>query len=318
MATTARDARAATRASTRPQAPRPPMESAFPPRPNITVVVPTLNEAGNVRRAVKSALNIASTSARVPEVIVVDGGSVDDTVSRARAAGALVLSAPKGRASQCNVGAKAAKGVFLLFLHADSTLPPQYDVHVDRAFSARNKRGRQHEWGAFRFALGDGDSRGNQSEDEDDALVKPKKKQKVSRQKCFSFFDACAKRAPRRILETAVNIRTAVFSRPYGDQGLIVRKSTFEALGGFARMPFLEDVEFVSRLKNKYGAPAMVRAPVTTSSRRFDTLGYVRTSLLNQTILAAYTCGVSVERLQRWYTKARIMGGETREAVFQS
>ena len=57
------------------------------------------------------------------DVIVVDGGSTDATVRRARKAGARVVASAKGRARQMNAGAGTAKGDVLLFLHADTTLP---------------------------------------------------------------------------------------------------------------------------------------------------------------------------------------------------
>lgn len=287
MATAAHDARAVTRATSPPQQALP---KSQPHRPSISVVVPTLNEAGNVRRAVESALACASTSAPSLEVIVVDGGSVDDTVSVARDAGATVISAPKGRASQCNAGARHAKGSVLLFLHADSTLPFGWDTHVDETFVNCTGTGKRIEWGTFRFALSDG---------KDDA-----------RRKHHSLFNLITRAVPRNIVQTSVNLRTQLLSQPYGDQGLIVRKDVFESLGGFkSNMPFLEDVEFVQRLR-KQSVPAILPVPVTTSSRRFDKLGYVKTSLINNGIIAAYHGGVPVVTLQRWYVKARRMGGD--------
>ena len=104
------------------------------PTARLSVVVPALNEAACVRRAVESA-RAGSLGAPPLEVIVVDGGSDDGTVAEARAAGAVVLTAPRGRAAQCNAGARHAKGDLLLFLHADSTLPPGYDAHLDRLFA---------------------------------------------------------------------------------------------------------------------------------------------------------------------------------------
>ena len=307
MATAARDARAATRASTADATARRPPKPLAPYRPTITVVVPTLNEAGNVRRAVESARACASTSGRAPEVIVVDGGSEDDTVAEARAAGAAVLSAPRGRASQCNAGARAAKGDILLFLHADSTLPPAYDEHVVRAFGDDATNGFRHEWGAFRFALGDdNDGRGGGGA--------PRLANRARARDGVSLYDLMCSYLSgprRRLLEASVNVRTAVFWRPYGDQGLLVRKTRFDALGRFASMPFLEDVELVSRLKRGgAGAPAILNASVTTSARRFERVGYVRTSLLNQAIVLGYACGVPVERLRAWYAAARRMGGD--------
>ena len=58
------------------------------------------------------------------------------------------------------------------------------------------------------------------------------------------------------------------------------------------------------------GAPAILNASVTTSARRFERVGYVRTSLLNQAIVLGYACGVPVERLRAWYAAARRMGGD--------
>ena len=305
MATAARDARAATRASTADATARRPPKPLAPYRPTITVVVPTLNEAGNVRRAVESARACVSTSGRAPEVIVVDGGSEDDTVAEARAAGAAVLSAPRGRASQCNAGARAAKGDILLFLHADSTLPPAYDEHVVRAFGDDATNGFRHEWGAFRFALGDdNDGRGGGGA--------PRLATRASsRASLYNLVCSSLAGPRRRLLEASVNVRTTVLRQPYGDQGLLVRKTRFDALGGFASMPFLEDVELVSRLKRAgAGAPAILNASVTTSARRFERVGYVRTSLLNQVIVLGYACGVPVERLRAWYAAARRMGGD--------
>ena len=303
MATAARDARATARASIADATARRPPKPLASYRPTITVVVPTLNEAGNVRRAVESAHARVSTSGRAPEVIVVDGGSEDDTVAEARAAGAAVLSAPRGRASQCNAGARAAKGDILLFLHADSTLPPAYDEHIVRAFGDDATNGRRREWGAFRFAL-----------DSDGGGGAPRLANRARARDGVSLYDLVCSHLSgprRRLLEASVNVRTAVFRRPYGDQGLLVRKTRFDALGGFASMPFLEDVEMVSRLKRGgAGAPAILNASVTTSARRFERVGYVRTSLLNQAIVLGYACGVPVERLRAWYAAARRMGGD--------
>jgi rSAM/selenodomain-associated transferase 2 len=87
---------------------------------SFSVIIPTLNEAPNIAGCV------AAVRALDPgvEIIVADGGSTDDTAALAAAAGALVLAAPRGRGSQCNAGAARASGEVLLFLHADTTLPP--------------------------------------------------------------------------------------------------------------------------------------------------------------------------------------------------
>ena len=93
----------------------------------ISVIIPALNEAENIGRAIETA-----SRAWKRELIVVDGGSADATVSLAREYGATVIETSSGRATQMNAGAEAAKGNILLFLHADSGLPDGYDEHVRR------------------------------------------------------------------------------------------------------------------------------------------------------------------------------------------
>ncbi len=94
---------------------------------SIAVVIPTLNEAASIETAVSSALMEDGV-----ECIVVDGGSLDNTVDRAREAGATIVRAPKGRAKQLNAGASLAAHPLLLFLHADTVLPPGYPTTVRR------------------------------------------------------------------------------------------------------------------------------------------------------------------------------------------
>ncbi|WP_420485281.1 TIGR04283 family arsenosugar biosynthesis glycosyltransferase [Iningainema tapete] len=96
--------------------------------PKISVIIPTLNEVGNITAAIAST----QPSTNV-EVIVVDGGSEDKTVAIAQSLGVKVISAPRGRAAQMNAGARVATGEILLFLHADTLLPPEFDVMVRKA-----------------------------------------------------------------------------------------------------------------------------------------------------------------------------------------
>ena len=112
--------------------------------PSISVIIPTLNEAQSVSRAVDSAI---AGGAR--EVIVADGGSRDGTSERARAAGARVVhSVEPGRAVQMNAGAAAAAGDVLLFLHADTRLPPEFARHVRVALAGPGVIA-----GAFEFGI---------------------------------------------------------------------------------------------------------------------------------------------------------------------
>ncbi|MFZ7124602.1 MAG: TIGR04283 family arsenosugar biosynthesis glycosyltransferase [Desulfobacterales bacterium] len=94
----------------------------------ISVIVPALNEAEGIMDAIEDA-----RAGEDVEVIVVDGGSSDDTVSMVRKAGVRLIESPKGRGRQMNAGAAAASGGTLLFLHADTRLPRRFDRAVRRA-----------------------------------------------------------------------------------------------------------------------------------------------------------------------------------------
>jgi rSAM/selenodomain-associated transferase 2/rSAM/selenodomain-associated transferase 1 len=99
-------------------------------RPAISVVIPALNEAGQLGRTL-SAIVLDHGC----EVIVVDGGSNDATVAISRAAGVRILAARPPRSVQMNAGAAAAGGDTLLFLHADTRLPKNFQEHVFRTLA---------------------------------------------------------------------------------------------------------------------------------------------------------------------------------------
>ena len=90
--------------------------------PRLTIIMPALNEASRIAAALQA---LAHLRRRSVEVIVVDGGSSDDTAALAEPWADRVLSAPRGRARQMNAGAARARADTLLFLHADTTLPEQ-------------------------------------------------------------------------------------------------------------------------------------------------------------------------------------------------
>jgi rSAM/selenodomain-associated transferase 2 len=87
--------------------------------PTISAIVPTWREAAVIARTVTTCAALAD------ETIVADAGSPDATAAIAAAAGARVVRAPRGRGPQLNAGARAATGEVLLFIHADTELPPQ-------------------------------------------------------------------------------------------------------------------------------------------------------------------------------------------------
>ena len=115
------------------------------PAQRISIVVPTLNEAGSITPTLERVQRLRD---REHEVVVVDGGSTDDTVRLAAPFADRVIAAPRGRARQMNAGAAAAAGDLLLFLHADTLLPPDADRLILEGVAASGRG-----WGRFDVRL---------------------------------------------------------------------------------------------------------------------------------------------------------------------
>lgn len=105
-----------------------------------------------------------------------------------------------------------------------------------------------------------------------------------------------------RWLERGVAARVRLFGLPYGDQGIFVRRAVFKSMRGFAAIPLMEDVEFVSRLKRQ-GRVIHLSEGMVTSARRWEQQGWWRQSLSNLATLGLYFAGVSPERLARRYDR---------------
>lgn len=170
----------------------------------LSVVIPTLNAAKQLAPCIK-ALQAWPDSL---QLIVVDGGSDDDTVKIAHDAGAIVLPSDPGRGRQLARGGAAATGQWLLFLHADTELQDGWVSDV-RAFI--NESANRHRAAAFRFRL------------DDDA-------------------------PQARRVERMVDWRNRILGLPYGDQGLLVHRDHYEQLGGYRSLPLMEDVDLVRRI----------------------------------------------------------------------
>ena len=226
------------------------------PCTSISVVVPTLNEQEHLP-ATLTGVALAPGD----ELIVVDGGSTDNTVAVARQFTSCVLISPPGRALQMNHGARQARGDVLLFLHADTLLPPQGLEAVRTMMQPAHVVG-----GAFRLAF-------------------------------------TPPTPALQVIAWSANVRTRFGKLPYGDQGLFVRRTIFEALGGYAAVPFMEDVQLV-RAMCKRGPLAIVPQAVHTSGRRWLRDGVVYTTARNTVLIMLYFCGVPPATLQRWYGKA--------------
>ena len=198
-------------------------------------------------------------SALVGEVIIADGGSTDMTVSVAKAAGAGVAFASRGRGPQLAAGAAAASGNWLLFIHADCRLEPGWDMAVSTFLAATAAAARA---GYFDLAL-------------DDAAPAARRMERIVAWRC------------RRL------------ALPYGDQGLLIARSLYEEVGGFAPLPLMEDVDLVRRLGRSRLVP--IGARCLTSARRYRRDGYLRRPLRNLLCLGLYFAGVPPARIVRLY-----------------
>ena len=233
----------------------------------ISVIIPTLNEE---RTIIATLVHTASLG--FDELIVVDGGSTDETLALVESyrlstqSSALSpvqwVTAPCGRARQMNEGAKVSRGEILLFLHADAQLPDDAKTMIDRTLADQRMVG-----GRF-----------------DVRFDRP------------SMWGT--------IISRMMNWRSRLSSIATGDQALFVRRPIFEQMGGFADMPLMEDIEFSRRLKRK-GATAALTATVTTSFRRWERHGPLRTILLMWTLRFLYWIGISPSHLVQWYKAVR-------------
>jgi hypothetical protein len=109
------------------------------------------------------------------------------------------------------------------------------------------------------------------------------------------------------LVERLVALRCRLLRLPYGDQGLFMRRSVFERLGGFRDLPVMEDFDLVRRSR-ALGRVALAPEPATTSARRWRARGVVRTTFLHQVCLLAYLLGVAPARIASW----REAGGSRR------
>ncbi|MGC1516042.1 MAG: glycosyltransferase, partial [Maribacter sp.] len=101
--------------------------------PLISIIIPVVNEADYIEEVLQTLQEGSSTDS-IKEILVVDGGSTDGTMDKARPWGATVISSKKGRAAQMNYGAAYATGEVLFFLHGDTIPPKNFDAAIQGAF----------------------------------------------------------------------------------------------------------------------------------------------------------------------------------------
>jgi len=224
----------------------------------ISVVIPTLNAAKSLPHALSPLIG-GVIADLVKQVIVVDGGSTDETLALADAVGCEIVHSLRGRGPQLMAGAAAATGSWLLFLHADTVLAEDWISEAQRHVRSGKERA-----AAFRFAF------------DDDGLA--------ARHAAFW-----------------VDLRCVLFKLPYGDQGLLISRKLYDALGGFRPLPLMEDVDFVRRIGR--ARLSLLRAKAFTSAEKYRRDGYMRRSLHNLFLLARYLTGADPADLEKAYAR---------------
>lgn len=191
--------------------------------PSVSVVIPTSNEAANLSRLLPELCTLVPA----PQIIVSDGGSSDSTLSVARSYGITCIAAAKGRGPQLNAGGMQATGDVILFLHADSTLPPRSYLGMVQLLA----REPELAGGAFRFSLHHTPG------------------------------------AWARIYEFNVGLRNRLLRLPYGDQGFFIRRAIWDRGYHFADQPLLEDVEWWQRLQRERAVRILPWPLITSARR---------------------------------------------------
>ena len=224
-------------------------------QPALSIIIPVLNEAEHIVAALQA---LASLRERGAEIIVVDGGSADDTAALAAPLADQVLVSARGRATQMNAGAAAARGDVLLFLHADTRVPTNADRLILEGLTQSRRA-----WGRFDVTI------------EGEHPMFP-------------------------IIAWFMNTRSRLTGITTGDQAMFVTRAAFAAAGGFLEIALMEDIAFARRLK-RVSRPLSLRARVTTSGRRWEQRGVLRTILLMWRLRLAYFFGAKPDDLARRY-----------------
>ena len=229
----------------------------------ISIIIPVLNESENIVKLL-THLSEKSSAKNITEIIVVDGGSTDETeilvkdFSEKSNLRIFLITSEKGRAKQMNEGAKNATGQVLYFLHADSFPPKSFDHYIQESVAEGADAG------SFRMKF-----------DSNHPVLK------VSQ-----WF-------------TQFNYK---FCRG-GDQSLFIKKEVFKQLQGYQESFIIyEDCEFINRIYDGYKFK-VINAYLTTSARRYRTNGTVKLQYHFTVIHLKKLFGASPESLSNYYHK---------------
>lgn len=220
----------------------------------LSIIIPVLDEAEGI---VEQLQALQDFRAQGSEIIVVDGGSTDGTTSLAAALADRICTSPKGRGGQMNAGAALAEGRVLLFVHADTCLPPSAPRRISEVIADGAH------WGRFDVHI--------------------------------------VGTAPGlAVVAGMMNWRSRLTGIATGDQAIFVTKTAFTAAGGFSDIPLMEDIDFSRRMR-AISRPACLAEKVSTSGRRWEKHGVLRTILLMWQLRLRFFFGASPQDLAKEY-----------------
>ena len=233
----------------------------------VSIIIPIRNEADNLPHLFA---NINSLNPMPQQVILVDGGSKDNSINITQryieelmldnksAINWQMVESIAGRAAQMNAGAALATSDVLLFLHADTQLPIDAISEVAAAMQ-------KSEWGRFDVQLD-------------------------SRQPMLWM------------VSIMINWRSRLSDIATGDQAIFIKRALFKQVGGYPNQALMEDIELCKRLKG-ITKPVCLKSKVMTSARRWQQHGTWRTIILMWQLRFDYWRGVSADDIRQRYYK---------------
>lgn len=252
-----------------------------------SIIIPTLNEAVNIERCLLALQPLRDGA----EVIIVDGGSLDNTVELATPYADKILLSGRGRARQMNQGAQQATGDILLFLHADTALPKQALSLIAHAITPLQP------WGRFDIQLcGDLCGVGTYAGCATRRVATAFPRGAWERDK----LDVWKLEFSLNMIACMMNWRSRFTGICTGDQVLFVTQSAFIAVGGYHDIALMEDIAF-SRALKKLSRPVCLSAKVTSSARRWQQHGIYKTILLMWSLRLRYWLGANPDLLAELY-----------------
>jgi len=241
---------------------------------SISIIIPTLNEAEYLERTLQ---NLSGLNPPAKEIIIVDGRSSDRTVKIAQSLGfSPLISSQKSRSSQMNLGAKAATGDILCFIHADTLVPDDLTAIIEKTLADLTIAG-----GGF-ISLMSGKNRTRWG---------------VSLHNYLKTYYAPLLFRPHLFFK---GLRIL-----FGDQVIFCRRSDFWDCGGFdVKLPIMEDADLCLKLL-KYGKIYLVDRVVQSSDRRVAKWGFLKANAIYLYIGCLWGLGVSATYLKQFYEDIR-------------